>query len=530
MSDIGTAYVNIVPRSDGIKNTLTKQFSQDGKLAGLAGGKSLMAGLSGTVATAAAGLAAAAGAALVAGISAAVNEGGKLEQSMGGIQTLFKNNADEVIKNAEQAYKTAGLSANEYMENVTSFSAALISSLGGDTAKAAKVADMAMVDMSDNANKMGTDMTMIQNAYQSFARGQYQLLDNLKLGYGGTKGEMERLLADAEKLSGQKYDIRNLNDVYTAIHVIQKELGITGTTSQEAATTLTGSFKSMKSAFANFWGSLSTGRGVEDAMKNLISTTVTFLQDNLIPAIGRVFQNLPKALKAAISSDTVKAIPDMIDDLATKFDEYAPILAEKGAELILKLGEGLIKASPKIVSIMGKIQNAMLKVVFGIPALMLSKGMMAAGKFALGLLKGFNSYLGRIKSAIDKLLAPIKNFVNKVKGFFPINLGKILSGIKMPHFSVSGGSAPWGIGGKGSLPKFSVNWYAKGGILTEPTLFGAGEAGDEAILPLDTFWKKLDQVAGNRNITNNWYINNVDNAEELAVIASQRMETQMNAR
>ena len=179
MSDIGTAYVNIVPKSDGIKGTLTKQFSQDGKLAGLAGGKSIMAGMTKTVATAAAGLAVAAGAAFVGGISKAVGEGAKLEQSMGGIETLFKDNAEEVFKNAEKAYKTAGLSANEYMENVTSFSASLIQSLGGDTEKAVKVADMAMVDMADNANKMGTDMSAIQNAYQGFAKQNYTMLDNL---------------------------------------------------------------------------------------------------------------------------------------------------------------------------------------------------------------------------------------------------------------------------------------------------------------------------------------------------------------
>ena len=530
MSDIGTAYVNIVPKSDGIKNTLTRQFSQDGKLAGLAGGKSMMAGLTSTVAAAAAGLAVAAGAAFVGGISKAVSEGAKLEQSMGGIETLFKNNADEVIKNAEQAYKTAGLSANEYMENVTSFSASLIQSLGGDTKKAVDIADMAMVDMADNANKMGTDMSSIQNAYQGFAKQNYTMLDNLKLGYGGTKEEMERLLEDAGKLSGQTYDISSLDDVYQAIHVVQQELGITGTTAEEASQTLSGSFKSMKASFDNLFGALATGNGVEDAMQNLIDTSITFLQGNLIPAIVRVMKNLPKAIKAALSSDTVKSIPDIIEDLANKFDELAPVLAEKGADLIVKFGAGLIDALPRIISIMGTIVNGLLKVIVGLPALLLAKGLGAAGKFALGLLKGFNNAIGKVKGAIDKLLAPIKGFIDKVKGFFPINIGKILSGIKLPHFSVSGGSAPWGIGGKGSMPKFSVSWYAKGGILTEPTLFGAGEAGDEAILPLDTFWKKLEQVTSGTPITNNWYVSGADDPNQWAVIAARRLELELNAR
>ena len=155
-----------------------------------------------------------------------------LEQNLGGIETLFKDSADIVIENAKRAYKTAGMSANEYMQNVTSFSASLLQSLSGNTKAAAEVADMAMTDMSDNANKMGTSMELIQNAYQGFAKQNYTMLDNLKLGYGGTKTEMERLLADAQKLTGVKYEINNLSDVYNAIHAIQNSLGITGTTAK----------------------------------------------------------------------------------------------------------------------------------------------------------------------------------------------------------------------------------------------------------------------------------------------------------
>lgn len=167
------------------------------------------------------------------------------------METLFKGSADTVQEYAANAYKTSGLSANDYMETATSFAASLLQSLGGDTEKAAQVTEMAINDMSDNANKMGTDMSAIQYAYQGFAKQNYTMLDNLKLGYGGTKKEMERLLADATKISGVKYDISNLNDVYQAIHVIQENLGITGTTALEAATTIQGSAAMMKAAWQN---------------------------------------------------------------------------------------------------------------------------------------------------------------------------------------------------------------------------------------------------------------------------------------
>ncbi len=173
------------------------------------------------------------------------------EQLVGGVETLFKDNASTVENYANNAYKTAGLSANDYMETITGFSASLLQSLNGDTAKVAEVGNMAVTDMADNANKMGTDMSLIQNAYQGFAKQNYTMLDNLKLGYGGTKEEMQRLLSDAQKITGIKYDINNLNDVYQAIHAIQGKLDITGTTAKEANTTIQGSVSAMKSAWTN---------------------------------------------------------------------------------------------------------------------------------------------------------------------------------------------------------------------------------------------------------------------------------------
>lgn len=233
----------------------------------------------------------------------ALDSVGQLEQNVGGVETLFGDAADAVIASADRAYQTAGMSANDYMSTVTSFSASLLQSLGGNTEEAAKVADMAIIDMADNANKMGTSMGMIQNAYQGFAKQNYTMLDNLKLGYGGTKTEMERLLADAEKLTGVKYDINNLNDVYQAIHAVQEEMGITGTTAKEAASTLEGSMASAKAAWDNFMN----GSGDADQLADAFATAADNIVKNLAEIIPRFAETLP-ALGGAI----VAQIPGLV--------------------------------------------------------------------------------------------------------------------------------------------------------------------------------------------------------------------------
>ena len=233
----------------------------------------------------------------------ALDSVGQLEQNVGGVETLFGDAADAVIASADRAYQTAGMSANDYMSTVTSFSASLLQSLGGNTEEAAKVADMAIIDMADNANKMGTSMDMIQNAYQGFAKQNYTMLDNLKLGYGGTKTEMERLLADAEKLTGVKYDINNLNDVYQAIHAVQEEMGITGTTAKEAASTLEGSMASAKAAWDNFMN----GSGDADQLANAFATAADNIVKNLAEIIPRFAETLP-ALGGAI----IAQIPGLV--------------------------------------------------------------------------------------------------------------------------------------------------------------------------------------------------------------------------
>ena len=233
----------------------------------------------------------------------ALDSVGQLEQNVGGVETLFGDAADAVIASADRAYQTAGMSANDYMSMVTSFSASLLQSLGGNTEEAAKVADMAIIDMADNANKMGTSMDMIQNAYQGFAKQNYTMLDNLKLGYGGTKTEMERLLADAEKLTGVKYDINNLNDVYQAIHAVQEEMGITGTTAKEAASTLEGSMASAKAAWDNFMN----GSGDADQLADAFATAADNIVKNLAEIIPRFAETLP-ALGGAI----IAQIPGLV--------------------------------------------------------------------------------------------------------------------------------------------------------------------------------------------------------------------------
>lgn len=293
-TELGKAYVQIIPSAKGISGMIQKEMGGEVASAGVSAGESLGSKMMGAVS----GVIAAAG--IGKAIGASINEGAALQQSLGGIETLFKDSADKVKGFANEAYKTTGLSANAYMENVTGFSASLLQSLGGDTDKAAETANMAMIDMSDNANKMGTSMESIQLAYQGFAKQNYTMLDNLKLGYGGTKQEMQRLLADAEKLTGVKYDINNLSDVYSAIHAIQENLDITGTTAREAATTFTGSFESMKAAAQNVLGKLSLGEDIQPALQALMETTSTFLFGNLIPMIGNILKQIPTLILGGI--------------------------------------------------------------------------------------------------------------------------------------------------------------------------------------------------------------------------------------
>lgn len=277
------------------------------------------------------------------------------EQLVGGVETLFKDSQDQVMDYANNAYKAAGLSANEYMETVTSFSASLLQSLDGDTSAAADKANLAITDMSDNANKMGTDMTSIQNAYQGFAKSNYTMLDNLKLGYGGTQAEMKRLLADAEKISGIKYDISSYADIVDAIHVVQTEMGITGTTAEEAASTIQGSFGMMKSA----WQNLVTGMADPDQDLGVLvgnfTDSVVIAGNNLIP---RIQELLPRIVEA-----TTSLIGTVSEQLPAILGTVLPSLVEGATNLVT----GLMAALPSVLSVLADVAPTVINTL--VPAL-----------------------------------------------------------------------------------------------------------------------------------------------------------------
>lgn len=303
-TQLGKAYVQIIPSAKGISGMIQKELSGEVASAGTSAGESLGSNIVGTFkkVIAAAGIGKAFGAAL--------SEGAALQQSIGGVETLFKTSAGTVRAYAEEAYRTTGLSANKYMENVTGFSASLIGSLGGNVALAAEVANRAMVDMSDNANKMGTSIDSIQMAYQGFAKQNYTMLDNLKLGYGGTQQEMKRLIADAASYKDEQQKLNvavkdgdmSFGNIVNAISVVQSHLKITGTTANEAATTFTGSFESMKAAAQNVLGKIAIGENVTPALQSLLETTRTFLFANFFPMIGNILSGLGVVLTEGVSS------------------------------------------------------------------------------------------------------------------------------------------------------------------------------------------------------------------------------------
>lgn len=628
MPDVGTAYLQIVPSMDGVPGSIRRGLGGEADAAGVMAGGRISGKIKGALA--ASGI----GAALGAGLAKSIKTGANLEQAIGGIETLFKDSADEMIKNADNAFKTAGISANQYMEQATSFSASLLQSVDGDTQKAAKAADQAIIDMSDNANKMGTNIQDIQNAYQGFAKQNYTMLDNLKLGYGGTKTEMERLLADAEKISGQKYDINNLSDVYEAIHVIQQEMDITGTTSKEAASTLSGSFSSMKAAAENFLGDLALGRNVGPAMVDLAESAGTFLFDNLLPAIGRVFASLPQAISALIQTGLPKfmasgsemvmglvsgiqtagpqlaqripelvqqgmdaisqnlpnimakgrdmivglvqgitsnlpAFIDAVSNIASKIPDFLkqnqPKIAAEGGKLIGQLAVALIKNLPKIIVSVAKLGLTIISTILkNIPAMLktgktlvfnFAKGLggaalaavkSAAKKIVTGLISPISTIGGKIKGYVDKvkslmsfsglaskvrgiwnsvksaITGPIESakntvsrIIKKIKGFFPLGGGKLFSGIKLPHFSVKGGKFPFGVAGKGSLPKWNVSWYRKAEdtpyLFTKPTAFEtrvAGEHNDEIMYGRRNLMNDISEAVKDKSsaVVQNFYI------------------------
>lgn len=409
-TELAKAYVQIIPSAEGIQGRIQKEIESEADSAGSSFGGKMVGMIKKVIAAAAIGKA----------LSASISEGAALEQSLGGIETLFKDSADKVKANAAKAYQTAGMSANDYMELTTSFSASLLSSLAGDTSKAADVADMAMVDMSDNANKMGTNMEDIKNAYQGFAKQNYTMLDNLKLGYGGTKSEMERLLADAQKISGVEYNIDNLSDVYSAIHVIQGQLDITGTTAKEAATTISGSFNQMKAAAKNVMGEIALGMDVGPALNELANTIITFAVGNLLPAVWNVISALPSAivtfvtalgpqLFAAVSglipqiaSGITTGIPtlyqsamQLMDQFNIGIQEQLPILLQKGVDFITNIVNGILQNLPQVITMAGNAITYFANTIISMLPTILSAG----ARLLLRLVNGIINNLPQIAQA-----------------------------------------------------------------------------------------------------------------------------------
>lgn len=472
--ELAKAYVQIVPSAEGIQGKITEALGGEPAAAGDAAGQSLGAQLVGTLKK----VIAAAGIGKI--ISESINLGGALQQSLGGVETLFKDSADTVKAYAAQAYKTVGLSANDYMEQTTSFAASLLSSVSQDTQAAADLANMAMVDMADNSNKMGTSMQDIQNAYQGFAKQNYTMLDNLKLGYGGTQAEMQRLLKDAEKLSGMHYDLGNLADMYSAIHIIQQEMDITGTTAKEAATTLTGSFAAMKAAAENVMGNWSTGADLTEPLQALADTAQTFLVDNLLPMIGNVLAGIPEIVYSLVP-ELLQTGTELLSSLAQGFTEGIPeffstalpqLLAftdqlrdnaasfvDAGLNLITQLLNGLIAGLPDliayvpdiIINICGIINDNMPKI--------LAEGVSIILQLVVGIVKAVPDLLANWKKILQAVLSVISaiNWLNIGKNI----LTGVANGVKSMGSSMLNafkGGFSSALAWIKSLPSQAVQW------------------------------------------------------------------------
>lgn len=395
-TDLGKAYIQIVPSAKGItasiKDVIEKPMSENGAHGGSILGSGIVKSLTKVFATGTVGK--------IVGDS--LTEGGKLQQSIGGVETLFGKSADKLKTYARSAFRTSGISANEYMEQATSFASALVASCGGNTKEAVEIANTAIRDMSDNSNKFGTNIQDIQNAYQGFAKGNYTMLDNLKLGYGGTKTEMERLLKKAQEITGVHYDINNLKDVYSAIHEIQKKLHVTNTTQKEASTTLSGSFNMMKASWKDFLGSMSTGQNVTQSVKNLVSTLGTFLGSNLIPMLGNIVKS-----SISIITDGFNNAPQILNAVqkfASNIAKQAPTFIKTGFELLNKLADGIISALPVMISKIPTIVSTFANVINDNAPTIIMSGAQLIGKLIIGIIQSIPVLIANVPKIIMAII------------------------------------------------------------------------------------------------------------------------------
>ena len=511
--NLAKAYVQIVPSAEGIQGSIAQIMGGEAAAAGDSAGAQLGTKLVGTLkkTLAAAGI----GKVLLD----ALNLGGALQQSIGGTETLFKTSADTVMTYAAQAYRTAGLSANAYIEQVNGVAASLLSSVSQDTDAAAQLANMAMVDMADNANKMGTDMASIQNAYQGFAKQNYSMLDNLKLGYGGTQAEMQRLLADAEKFSGVHYDLGNLADMYSAIHVIQQQLDIAGSTAEEASATLSGSFAAMKAAAENVLGSLSAGADLSAPLQALSETAWTYFSGNLLPMLGNLLTGIPQMLYDLVPQ-ILQAGTQLVGSLAAGFAQGIPeflstalpqllnftedlranagAFVDAGLNMITQLLNGLLTGLPQliayvpdmIIDLCGIINDNMPKVLLQGVAIVLQL-VVGIAKAVPALLANWKKILQAVLSAISavnwlsigkNILTGVANGVKSMgsqmlkafKGGFSSALNWLKS---LPSQAVQWGKTLWqnfinGLTGKENLAK-NIATAATAGFTVAETASGS---------------------------------------------------------
>lgn len=417
-TDLGKAYVQIVPSAQGIKASIQevmgKPLEEQADNSGATFGSMLVSKIKGAITIAGIGKI----------LSASLTEGGALQQSIGGIETLFGNSANVIKKAAQTAFRDAGVSANTYMEQTTSFAASLVSSCGGNTAKAAEIAKRAMVDMSDNANKMGTDLQDIQNAYQGFAKQNYTMLDNLKLGYGGTKTEMARLIKDAStyKDSQEKLNVSvkdgdmSFSNIANAISVVQDHMKISGTTAEEASTTLTGSFGMVKAAVQDFLGAMSTGQNVKSSVKNLISSLGIFVGNNLIPML----LNITKSCYAVVTDalNNMPGILNAVQKFANDIAKQAPQFIKSGFEMLNKLADGVVSALPVMIAKIPTIISTFANIINDNGPTVLMCGLKLIAKLALGIIQAIPTLIVNIPKIITAI-------VDVWSAFNWINLGKM---------------------------------------------------------------------------------------------------------
>lgn len=435
-TELGQAYVQIMPSAKGIgKSTngvLNNELRGVGDSAGEGIGKNLVKGIKKMIAAAGIGKA----------LKDTIMEGANLEQSLGGVEAIFGDAADKVKANARAAFQTAGVSANEYMEGVTSFAASLLNSTGGNAQLAADVADKAFRDMSDNANRFGTDMASIQNAYQGFAKQNYTMLDNLKLGYGGTKEEMERLLRDAQELSGVEYNIDNLADVYTAIGVIQDKLNVTGTTAKEAATTFTGSFNMMKAAAHNLMGSIALGEEIGPALQAL-TTSIGIFGKNAVRLLWNIIQNIPSLLQGVLQNLTtafsnfkfgglIIAFHQTMTELVNVILTSGPAFLSSAVTMLTGLIPGLINSASNVISTTAQTIATQIPTMMAdlLPKILEFTQRLhdSVGNFVDAGIELLQGLISGIVASIPDLLANIPLIIINIAGLINDNVPKLIKG------------------------------------------------------------------------------------------------------